>query len=116
MAGRSRIRSPGPTLTLGFYPPAGIDLMWEQPSLVRFFDRLSSFTRHAWYDPRGNSTSSSPLPGGQPRIVETNVDDMVTVLDALGEERGVILGLAAGPSLLFAATHPARTARSCCST
>jgi pimeloyl-ACP methyl ester carboxylesterase len=105
-----QVAGSGPTLTLGFFPLAGIDLMWEQPGLVRFLDRLSSFTRHVWYDARGNGMSSSPLPAGQPRVVETNVDDMVTVLDALGEVRTVVLGLAAGPSLLFAATHPARTA------
>jgi class 3 adenylate cyclase len=105
-----QVAGSGPTLTLGFYPPACIDLMWEQPSLVRFLDRLSSFTRHAWFDFRGSGSSSSPLPGGEARIIEISVDDMVTVLDALGEERAVVLGFAAGPSLLFAATHPARTA------
>jgi class 3 adenylate cyclase len=104
-----QVAGSGPTLTLGFNPLAVIDLMWEQPSLVRFLDRLSSFTRHAWFDFRG-AGSSSPLPGGEARVVETTVDDMVTVLDALGEARTVALGFAAGPSLLFAATHPARTA------
>jgi class 3 adenylate cyclase len=99
----------GPTLTLGFHPMIGIDMMWEESSVVRFLDRLSSFTRHAWFDPRGQGSSSS-LPGGRPRVIETTADDMVTVLDALAEERAVVLGLAAGPSLLFAATHPARTA------
>jgi class 3 adenylate cyclase len=99
----------GPTLLLGFHPLAGIDVMWEEPALVGFLDRLSSFTRHAWFDPRGHGGSSSSLPGGQARIIETVADDMVTVLDALGEERTVVLGMAAGASLLFAATHPART-------
>ncbi len=35
---------------------------------------------------------------------------MVTVLDALGEERCILLGLPAQPALVFAATYPARTA------
>jgi pimeloyl-ACP methyl ester carboxylesterase len=104
-----QVAGSGPTLTLGFQPQAVIDVMWEQPALVRFLDRLSSFTRHAWFDTRGNGSSSS-LPGGRQRVIETTADDMVTVLDALAEERAVVLGLAAGPSLLFVATHPARTA------
>jgi class 3 adenylate cyclase len=97
----------GPTLMLGFYPFAGIDLMWEEPRFVGFLDRLSSFTRHAWFDPRNHGSSSSrPVGEG---MVETVVDDMITVLDALGQERAVVLGMAAGASVLFAATHPART-------
>jgi class 3 adenylate cyclase/pimeloyl-ACP methyl ester carboxylesterase len=94
---------------LGFNPFAAIDVTWEEPRFVRFLDRLSSFTRHAWFDPRGRGGSSSSLPGGQARILETAADDMVTVLDALGEERTVVLGMTAGASLFFAATHPART-------
>jgi class 3 adenylate cyclase len=75
---------------------------------VRFLDGLSSFTRHAWFDLRGTG-SSSPLPGGEPRLMEISVDDMVAVLDAIGEERAVMLGMVGHPALLLAATHPART-------
>jgi pimeloyl-ACP methyl ester carboxylesterase len=82
--------------------------MWEEPRFVRFLDRLSSFTRHAWFDPRG-AGSSSPLPDRGARIHETFTDDMVTVLDAVGEERAIVLGLAPEPAILFAATYPART-------
>jgi len=35
-----------------FFP---IDLMWDEPSLVRFLDGLSSFSRHVWVRP--------PVPG-----------------------------------------------------
>jgi class 3 adenylate cyclase len=104
-----QVAGSGPTLLLAFHPLAGIDVMWEEPAFVGFLDRLSSFTRHAWFDPRGHGGSSSLLPGGRARIIETAADDMVTVLDALGEERAVVLGMAAGASLLMAATHPART-------
>jgi class 3 adenylate cyclase len=92
---------------LGFNPLAVIDVMWEEPRFVRFLDRLSSFSHHVWFDPRGTG-SSSPLPGGEARIAELS-DDMVAVLGALGEERAVILGMTGEPALLFAATHPART-------
>jgi pimeloyl-ACP methyl ester carboxylesterase len=62
-----------------------------------------------WFDPRGAGSSAS-LPGGQGRVVESVTDDMLTVLDALGEERTIVLGLTSPPALLFAASHPARTA------
>jgi class 3 adenylate cyclase len=104
-----QVAGSGPTLLIAFHPLASIDVMWEEPNVVRFLDRLSSFTRHAWFDPRGRGGSSSSLPGGRSRVLETSADDMVTVLDALGEERTVVLGMTAGASLLFAATHPART-------
>jgi class 3 adenylate cyclase len=95
---------------LGFNPFVVVDVMWEEPSVVRFLDRLSGFTRHAWFDPRG-SGSSSLLPGGRLQIVESVTDDMVTVLDALEEDRCILLGLhAAQSALVFAATYPARTA------
>jgi class 3 adenylate cyclase len=101
-----QVAGSGPTLMLGFYPFAGIDVMWEEPRFVGFLDRLSLFTRHAWFDPRNHGSSSRPV--GE-SMVETVVDDMIAVLDALGEERAAVLGMAAGASLLFAATHPART-------
>ena len=105
-----QVAGSGPTLMLAFNPFAGIDVMWEEPSIVRFLDRLSGFTCHAWFDPRGTGSSSS-LPGGRLQIVESDTDDMVTVLDALGEERCIVLGIATQPSsLVFAATYPARTA------
>jgi class 3 adenylate cyclase/pimeloyl-ACP methyl ester carboxylesterase len=104
-----QVAGSGATLMLGFHPLVGIDVMWEEPTVVRFLDRLSAFTRHAWFDPRGQGSSSS-LPAGQARIVETHADDLVAVLDALGEERCIVVGLPAPPALVFAATHPARTA------
>jgi class 3 adenylate cyclase len=104
-----QVAGSGPTLTLGFVNVAVIDVMWEEPTLVRFLDRLSSFTRHAWFDPRGSGSSGS-LPSGEQRTVGSVTDDLVAVLDALGEERCILLGLPAHPALVFAATHPARTA------
>ncbi len=103
-----QVAGSGPTLLLAFDTFTVIDLMWEEPSLVRFFDRLSGFTRHAWFDPRG-SGSSSLLPSGRLQVVESVADDMVTVLDALGEERCIFVG-APLAALVFAATYPARTA------
>ena len=99
----------GPILMLSFNALVSIDVMWEEPRFVRFLDRLSSFSRHVWFDPRGTGSSASSL-GSERRVLESVTEDMVTVLDALGEERTILLGLTAPPALLLAATHPARTA------
>ena len=85
-----------------------IDLMWDEPALVRFLDGLSSFSRHVWFDPRGTG-ASDPIDQAEGRLVESLVDDMVAVLDALGCEQVVVLGCYGPAALLFAATHPERT-------
>ena len=98
-----------PILMLSFNALMSIDVMWEEPRFVRFLHRLSSFSRHVWFDPRGTGSSAS-LRGDEGSAIESATDDMVTVLDALGEERAIVLGLTPPPALLFAATYPARTA------
>jgi class 3 adenylate cyclase len=85
-----------------------VDLMWDEPRLVRFLNGLSSFSRHIWFDPRGMGSSESIAPV-EGRLVESGVDDMVAVLDELGCERVVVLGALSPPALQFAATHPERT-------
>jgi pimeloyl-ACP methyl ester carboxylesterase len=85
-----------------------IDMMWEEPHLVRFLDRLSSFCRHIWFDPRGTGASDRIAPE-EGRLSESMVDDMVAVLDAVGSQRAAVIGFQAPQPLLFAATHPART-------
>jgi class 3 adenylate cyclase len=86
-----------------------VDLMWDEPRLVHFLTRLSSFCRHTWFDPRGTGASDW-IPHAEGRLIESVVDDMAAVLDAVGVERAVILGLESPIGLLFAATHPERTA------
>jgi class 3 adenylate cyclase len=103
-----QVAGSGPVPILGFTVMPGIEMMWEEPRFVRFLDRLSSFGSHAWFDPRGFGSSSSLL-GGEVHVVERITDDMVTVLDALGQERTALLGLTSLAALLFAATHPSRT-------
>ena len=85
-----------------------VDLMWDEPTLVRFLERLASFTCSIWFDPRGRG-ASDPLPHEEDRFIESVVDDMVALLDFLGCERVAVLGLGAGPSTIFAASHPERT-------
>jgi class 3 adenylate cyclase len=88
-------------------PHFPIDLMWDEPSLVRFLDRLSSFSRHVWFDPRGRG-ASDPLPHVEERFAESMVDDMLALLDHLGWEQAALVG-DMQPQILFAASHPERT-------
>jgi len=85
-----------------------IDMMWEQPRLVRFLDRMSSFSRHVWFDPRGTGASDR-IHHEEGRLLESVVDDMVAVLNAVGCQRVALFGLGVPIPLLFAATHPDRT-------
>jgi class 3 adenylate cyclase len=85
-----------------------VDLMWDEPRLAHFLNRLSSFSRHFWFDPRGTGASDW-IPHSEGRLLESLVDDMVAVLDQVGCERVALLGLGPPIGLLFAATHPERT-------
>jgi class 3 adenylate cyclase len=88
-------------------PSFPVDMMWEEPRVVRFLDRMSSFCRHVWFDPRGTGASDS-ISYEEGRLAESIVDDMVAVVDHLGCERVAVLGLTV-VGALFAATHPDRT-------
>jgi len=85
-----------------------VDLMWDEPHLVHFLDRLSSFCRHIWFDPLGTGASDH-VEHGDARLIEVLTDNMRTVLDAAGVSRAVLLGLSVPSPLLFAAMHPERT-------
>jgi pimeloyl-ACP methyl ester carboxylesterase len=98
----------GPVDVLVAHAPfCPIDLMWDEPSLVRFLDRLSSFRRHLWFDPRGRG-ASDPLPHDDERFAEAITDDMLALVDHLGWERVAVVG-DMEPQILFAASHPERT-------
>jgi class 3 adenylate cyclase len=86
-----------------------VDMMWYEPRIVRFLDRMSSFARHMWFDPRGTGASDR-IRHEDSRLNESVVDDMVAVLDAVGCERVALVGLGIPLGLLFAATYPDRTA------
>jgi class 3 adenylate cyclase len=98
----------GPVDLLVFHPPiCPVDLLWDEPMLVRFLERLSTFSRSIWFDPRGRG-ASDPLPHDEDRFEESSVDDMLGVIDHLGLEEVALLGLET-PAFLFAASHPERT-------
>lgn len=88
-----------------------LELLWEQPALARFLRRLASFSRLIVFDKRGTGLSD-PVPIEQLPTLEQRMDDVRAVLDATGSERAALMGISEGGpmNLLFAATHPARTA------
>jgi class 3 adenylate cyclase len=85
-----------------------VDLLWDDPDRAGFFGRLASFCRLIVLDKRGTG-ASDPAPVGD---LETRIDDVRAVMDAVGSARAAVMGVSEGGpmSLLFAATHPARVA------
>ena len=86
-----------------------LELDWEHRDSARFLERLASFSRLIRFDKRG--TGLSDRPGGLPDL-ETRMDDVRAVMDAVGSERAALFGYSEGGplSILFAATYPERTA------
>ena len=85
-----------------------LELDWEDPRSAHFLERLSSFSRLIRFDKRG--TGLSDRPGGLPDL-ETRMDDVRAVMDAVSCERAALFGYSEGGpmSVLFAATYPNRT-------
>jgi DNA-binding SARP family transcriptional activator/pimeloyl-ACP methyl ester carboxylesterase len=86
-----------------FYPG------WERPQIARFYERLAGMGRLVLFDKRGTGLSDR-MSGIAP--LEERMDDLRAVLDAVGSERSVLLGVSEGGSMaaLFAATYPERIA------
>jgi pimeloyl-ACP methyl ester carboxylesterase len=87
---------------------SNIETFWEEPTVARFLERLASFSRLILFDKRG--TGLSDRVAAMPNL-ETRMDDVRAVMDAVGSERAALLGYSEGGSMcaLFAATYPART-------
>ena len=85
-----------------------LDYFWSEPSFARFLDRLASFSRLILFDKRGTGLSDRV---GELPTLEQRMDDVRAVLDAVGSERAVLLGVSEGGPLcsLFATTYPERT-------
>jgi len=88
---------------------SNVEYGWEEPTLERFYQRLGSFCRLIIFDKRG--TGLSDRVSGVPDL-ETRMDDVRAILDAVGSERAAVLGYSEGAAMaaLFAATYPDRTA------
>ena len=83
---------------------------WEIEAIRRFYLRLASFSRLILFDKRGTGLSDRVPPDDLPTL-ETRMDDMRAVMDAVGSERAAVLGHSEGGTMcaLFAATYPERT-------
>ena len=87
-----------------------IEAMWDEPNFARFLDRLASFSRLILFDKRGVGLSDR-VPEDRLPDLETRMDDVRAVMDAVGSERAVVFGVSEGGpmSMLFAATYPERS-------
>ena len=85
-----------------------LDVMWDNPAIVRLSERLVRFARLITFDKRGTGMSD---PVASAPTLELRMDDIRAVMDAAGSERAVLLGVSEGAPLciLFAAAHPERT-------
>jgi class 3 adenylate cyclase/pimeloyl-ACP methyl ester carboxylesterase len=81
---------------------------WEIPHLRAFYERLAESFRLILFDKRGTGLSDL---GGHFPALETRMDDVRAVLDAVGSPRATLLAAQDGCSmaLLYAATYPERT-------
>ena len=87
-----------------------IEVMWDEPGFARLLDRLATFSRLILFDKRGVGLSDR-VPEERLPDLETRMDDVRAVMDAVGSERAVVFGVSEGGpmSMLFAATYPERT-------
>jgi len=87
-----------------------LEYFWSEPSFARFLGRLASMARLILFDKRGTGLSD-PVPVTQLPTLEQRLDDVRAVMEAVGSERAVLLGVSEGGPLcsLFAATYPAKT-------
>ena len=85
-----------------------IEFAWQSPHYARFLRKLSRFCRLIFYDKRGTGLSERNV--GFPTL-EQRTEDITAVLDAIGSDNAVLLGVSEGANMcaLFAATYPERT-------
>jgi pimeloyl-ACP methyl ester carboxylesterase/class 3 adenylate cyclase len=84
-----------------------VELHWTVPMMASFSRRLASFCRLIIFDKRGTGMSDRTQGVAD---LETRMDDVRAVMDAVGSERAALIGVSEGGamSILFAATYPAR--------
>jgi pimeloyl-ACP methyl ester carboxylesterase len=88
---------------------SNIETMWEHELPSRFLRGLASFSRLICFDKRGTGLSDRVTVDQLPDLA-TRADDVRTVLDAVGSEQAVLLGVSEGGPMAahFAATYPDR--------
>jgi class 3 adenylate cyclase len=98
----------GPDLVFFHGFASNLEVELEADYYGRLHDRLASFSRVVLFDRRGTGLSDRMR---QAPTLETRMDDLRAVLEAVGSEAAFLFGTfeAASMCLLFAATYPERT-------
>lgn len=88
-----------------------LEYFWRHHAFASFLDRLASFSRLILFDKRGTGLSDR-VPIDQLPTLEQRMEDVHAVMDAVGSQRAVLVGVSEGGPMcsLFAATYPERTA------
>jgi class 3 adenylate cyclase len=86
-----------------------VEAVWDFPDFARFLRRLSSFGRLIHFDRRGTGLSD-PVPLDRLPDFQTQMEDVVAVLDAAGSKSTAVFGTNDGTlvAMLLAAAHPER--------
>lgn len=87
-----------------------LEYFWKHPSFASFLNRLANFSRLILFDKRGTGLSDR-VPNKDLPTLEQRMEDVHAVMDAVGSERAVLIGVSEGGPMcsLFAATYPERT-------
>jgi class 3 adenylate cyclase len=96
--------------TIVYVPPVtNLYSLWELPRAASFLRRLSEEARLVLFNPRGTGLSDRP----SNMTLESRVDDVNAVLDAIEQGRATIFGgdVSASVCALFAASFPERCDR-----
>ena len=87
-----------------------MEYFWREPSFAKFLMRLASFSRLILFDKRGTGLSDR-VPIHELPTLEQRMDDVRTVMEAVGSEKAALVGVSEGGPMcsLFAATYPEKT-------
>ena len=87
-----------------------LEYFWKEPHFAYFLERLASFSRLILFDKRGTGLSDR-VPNHQLPTLEQRMEDVHAVMDAVGSEQAVLIGVSEGGPMcsLFSATYPERT-------
>jgi pimeloyl-ACP methyl ester carboxylesterase/DNA-binding winged helix-turn-helix (wHTH) protein/class 3 adenylate cyclase len=87
-----------------------LEYFWKHPLFASFLNRLASFSRLILFDKRGTGLSDH-VPINELPTLEQRMEDVHAVMDAVGSERAVLIGVSEGGPMcsLFAASYPERT-------
>ena len=88
-----------------------LEYFWKHHLFASFLERIASFSRLILFDKRGTGLSDR-VPLSELPTLEQRMEDVHSVMDAVGSERAILVGVSEGGPMcsLFAATYPERTA------